>query len=335
MANIMRLKAVDVFLVTGISRLPFVPGPETPPDPARVSGMKAVARISQAIADAADLGEIVDAVLDGVMRELSCHAASLLLQDAPQSILTTIGSRGYGRTGIRSEIAIGEGVIGSAAAKGETIKISDLSRVRRFGAAIQSTIDDEKRTRSIPLPGLDGVTSQIATPICIRKKTLGVILVESRRRLAFGSDDELLLEIIAREAGSAIALCEATTPLELAADPVPTTVQTDAKLFRVVHHAFDDSVFIEDAYVIKGVAGRLLMFILEAHQRDGRVDFSNREFRLSEAMQLPDFKDNLETRLRASWHEPYDLLRFVGPRAGPADRLPCRASDAGRPLGRG
>lgn len=297
MANIMRLKAVDVFLVTGISRVPFDPFHETQPDRERVSGMKAVARISAAIADAADLGGIVDAVLDGLMRELGCDAASLLLDDIPRSVLTTIGTRGYGRTGIGSEVAFGEGVIGFAAAKGETIKISDLSRVRRFGAAIQSTLDDEQRTRSIPLPGLDGAMSQIATPICIRKKTLGVVLVESRKRLAFGSDDEIFLEIIAREAGSAITLCEGTTTMEFASGSEPITDQHNVTTFRVAHHVFDDSVFIEDAYIIKGVAGRLLMFILETYHREGRKDFSNREFRLSEAMRLPDFKDNLETRL--------------------------------------
>lgn len=297
MANIMRLKAIDIFLVTGISRVPFDPCLEPQPDRERVSGMKAVARISAAIADAADLGGIVDAVLDGLVRELRCDAASLLLEDVPRSILTTIGTRGYGRTGIGSEVAFSEGVIGTAAAKGETIKISDLSRVRRFGAAIQAALDDEQRTRSIPLPGLDGVMSQIATPICIRKKTLGVVFVESRKRLAFGSDDEIFLEIIAREVGSAITLCEGTIAMEFASGSGTNTAQHNVATFRVAHHAFDDSVFIEDAYIIKGLAGRLLMFILETYHRDGRKDFSNREFRLSEAMRLPDFKDNLETRL--------------------------------------
>ena len=68
------------------------------------------------------------------------------------------------------------------------------------------------------------------------------------------------------------------------------------RTFRVTHHAIDDSVFIDDEYVIKGVPGRLLMFFLEAH-RGGRRDFTNRELRMSGALRLPDLKDNLETRL--------------------------------------
>ncbi len=67
--------------------------------------------------------------------------------------------------------------------------------------------------------------------------------------------------------------------------------------FNVVHHSFDDSVFIDNEYVIKGVPGRLLVHLLRMHVREGRADFTNREMRLSDELRLPDLKDNLETRL--------------------------------------
>ncbi|MNQ14859.1 hypothetical protein D3C85_278180 [compost metagenome] len=67
--------------------------------------------------------------------------------------------------------------------------------------------------------------------------------------------------------------------------------------FRVKLFAYDDSLFIDDAYVIKGVPGRLLFHFLRLYAESGRCDFTNREVRLESALRLPDLKDNLETRL--------------------------------------
>lgn len=64
-----------------------------------------------------------------------------------------------------------------------------------------------------------------------------------------------------------------------------------------MHHAYDDSVFINGRYLVKGVPGRLLMHMLAIHQSEGRTEFTNRELRLADTLRLPDVKDNLETRL--------------------------------------
>ena len=66
---------------------------------------------------------------------------------------------------------------------------------------------------------------------------------------------------------------------------------------RVRHFAANDSVFINDDYLIKGVAGAIVWKLLRDHQHTGRVDFTNRELRLDPALRLPDVADNLEARL--------------------------------------
>ncbi|MEO8244628.1 MAG: pyridoxamine 5'-phosphate oxidase family protein, partial [bacterium] len=79
MADVMRLKAVDVFHVTAISQVPAeAHWQRQAPEPRRID-LHAAPRIGAAVSDAMELGEIVDAVLDGVMREIGCHAASVLL----------------------------------------------------------------------------------------------------------------------------------------------------------------------------------------------------------------------------------------------------------------
>lgn len=66
---------------------------------------------------------------------------------------------------------------------------------------------------------------------------------------------------------------------------------------HIVYYRYNDSVFIDGQYAIKGLAGRLLYYMLEQHQQSGRTEFSNREIRLAMQLHLLEEKDNLETRL--------------------------------------
>jgi hypothetical protein len=65
----------------------------------------------------------------------------------------------------------------------------------------------------------------------------------------------------------------------------------------VRHYAANDSVFLGDDYLIKGVAGNILWTLLQDHQALGRTQFSNRELRADPRVRLPDQSDNLEARL--------------------------------------
>lgn len=290
MADVAHLRAVDIFLVTALS---LVPSPVDAPLPLRPAAtLEETAEAIRAISAADNLGDTVEAVLSAVLALTASDAASVFLQDAPRGTLSIVGSRGYDRSGIGAEIRLGEGVAGLALGSGRPVRVADLSRVRRLGAAIQNSGEVENRTRTIPLPGLDGALSQLAVPLVVQGQAIGVILAESLHRLAYMARDEAVLGLVASAGGPAIGLAE-WGPAAPHAESAPAGTQT----IRLTHYAQDDSVFVDDAYIIKGVAGRLLLHLVETHQTTGRHDFSNREVRLADGLRLPGYRDNLETRL--------------------------------------
>jgi adenylate cyclase len=296
MADVFRLRAVDVHRVDTVARI-RCPVETSLPAAAPAVTLKHAASVVREISLQIDLDAIVDSVLDGIASRFGYDSTMLLLHDAARGVLTTIGSRGYACSGIGAEVPIGAGIIGAAAAERHLFKVSDRSRIRRFGEAIRNSSQDENRTRTIALPAMAEPMSQIAVPMLAQGMLQGVLFAESSRRLAFSGDDEAALCVIASQAAAALLVAESAAGEQAAPAPPAGAANPPGGAFKVTHHGYDDSVFIDNEYVIKGVSGRLLMFMLETCRREGRHDFSNRELRLTSAIRLPDIKDNLESRL--------------------------------------
>ena len=66
---------------------------------------------------------------------------------------------------------------------------------------------------------------------------------------------------------------------------------------QIVAVFVSSSTFLDDEYVIKGVAGRLLWKLPTEHGATGRTAHTNRETRLDPVLDMPSFKDNFESRL--------------------------------------
>lgn len=151
---------------------------------------------------------------------------------------------------------------------------------------------------AIPFPGLAEPRSQLAVPILAGQRLLGVLYVESPQDLRFNYDDEDALVSLSRQLGMSIHLLQNVPEHgEEIPAPAPLAGEPNGTPLTVRHYSENDSVFLDDEYLIKGVAGSILWTLLRDYSDHKRTEFTNRELRLDSRVRLPDFSDNLEARL--------------------------------------
>lgn len=302
MAGVFHLLGSDVYEV---SELEVLPSQRTLSAPAKpLNQLAALRRSSEALAQCSDVGALVDVALDSLVNEFAVEHAMFLAHDQRGQRLFLVGSRGYAATGVGSEIAMGDGVIGVCAQARAPIRISWLTQAYRYSRAIRdATVQDgQGRTirSEIPYPGLAEPHSQLGLPIVRGQHLLGVLFVESPVDLRFTYDDEDALVALAAQLGASMVALDAASDNEPErgvppAEPAP--LRTVADVLAVRHFTENDSVFFGDQYLIKGVAGAILWMMLSEYQANGRREFSNREIRLDPRVRMPDVVDNLDARL--------------------------------------
>ncbi|HCY14429.1 MAG: histidine kinase [Curvibacter sp. GWA2_64_110] len=297
MAEVFELKGADIYEVLEIER---VPGNSLEAPPPRCSLLGQMRRCSEQLARCTALDEALDIVMATLTQELQISHTMILLLDPALQRLYTVASHGYAVSGVGSEIELGRGVIGMAAQALTPIRITHMTGASLYSHAVRRTLaDDIALDTDIPYPGLAQPQSQMAVPLLCAGRLLGVLFVESAEELRFSFEDEDVLVTMAGHLGAAIDLLrldgEEATPAA-AAPAAPTCAAPDA-LLQVRRYRSNNSVFLNDSYLIKGVAGAIFWKLLNDYQQRGRTDFSNRELRLDASIGLPEVVDNLEARL--------------------------------------
>ena len=266
--------------------------------------LAALADLTKRLGRCGDLDEVLTTSLESLENLFHLPHSMFLMLDETGSSLYTIASHGYDRAGIGSEVLIGEGIIGAVASQQRPMRIGNLRTMIGYVKAIQESTVPGERLREIALPGLPTVASQLAAPSMVASRLLGMLVVESEQLGAFTAMDENLLTVVAHLIASAIELDRVsggagsvphTAPPALSSKrAMRTGGPTVASLRRF---PADGSTFIDSEYLIKGVAGRILWQLLNDHFEDGRTECTNREVRLDRSLELPVYRDNLESRL--------------------------------------
>jgi len=258
-----------------------------------------LATLTTRLSRAGDLDALVSMALAGLADLFGYEHSLLLLLDAEGERLFTIGSHGYDAQGVGSEVRTGEGVVGMCAARATPMRVGNLRQMLRYSRTVREELaaSGVEPGREVPLPGLATPGSQLAVPAMALGQLVGVLAVESDRPIAFSEDDEALLSVVAAIVAAAI---EVDNERERTADASPAPSRSTlvaTRTTKVRFFAVDGSTFLDGDYLIKGVAGRLLWALLNHHERDGRTAFTNRELRLDPSLELPELRDNFESRL--------------------------------------
>jgi len=248
-----------------------------------------------------DLDAIVSTTVQGVADMLGIDHSLLLLLDEDGRRLYTIASHGYSDEGVGSEVEMGDGIIGMTAARAAPIRIGNVRQMVKYGMSVRRAYEtggEVSPGREIAVPGLPNAESHMAVPLLALGQVVGVLAVESLEQIAFTDSDQANLSVLASVVANAIEAERARAANE---DPAPpparATSAPRADTTHVRFFAVDGSTFLGDDYLIKGVAGRILWSLLGQYDREHRTDFTNKEVRLDPSLELPEFRDNLDSRL--------------------------------------
>jgi len=299
MAGIFRLLGADIYRVLDI--VP-VPGGSISPPPPAVNCLNALRRSTDRLSQCGTLDALLETAVDCLAREFAFSHLMLLMHDEARGCLFTLASRGYAQSGIGSEIPVGSGLIGICARERSPIRVGFMNHEYAYGRTVRDGLAADGQLdaleTAIPLPGLANAASQMAVPIVAGERLLGVIYVESLADLHFGYDEEDALVVFAGALGLALQQRQLAddaaeeTPLPEGAPRPPSGAP-----LTVRHFAANDSVFLDDDYLIKGVAGAILWALLRDFTERGRTSFTNKGLRVDSRIRLPGTSDNLEARL--------------------------------------
>ena len=308
MNDVFRLRGLDVYSVVSVERVPGEGDHSAPLDAPDLGRLES---FSARIAQMTDLDSLVETALSSLSSLFGYDHSFLLTTAEDDASLFTLGSHGFDASGVGSDVRIGEGLIGVAAKSRLPVRITNMARQLIYARTVREKGKLAESAKEISLPGLADVQSQLAMPLVAGGRLVGVLCLQSETAGRFTAVDEQMIAIIGRQLAAAMLALSVDTSVESEGSRSEGPSEQAA---TVRYFAADDSVFIDDVYLIKGVAGRILWRLLHDFTTRGRAEFSNKELRADKKLGLPGFRDNLEARLvllRKRLEEQCAFIRLV------------------------
>jgi len=183
---------------------------------------------SQDLNTAKNMEEIYELTLDAVEKTFGFEFADILIIEGKTLCLAT--HRGYSRiSSLELPLDGDKGLTARAARTGKPVFVPDISKEEAY------------------VEGGFGMRSELAVPIKIGERVLGVLNVESKELDAFDEKDQELLEILASHAATAISNFEYAKNLEMRAREIRESQEKFERLFMDNPEA---AVYVDSNYHI-------------------------------------------------------------------------------------
>jgi sigma-B regulation protein RsbU (phosphoserine phosphatase) len=168
----------------GPARVEVVPETTDTPLPAEV--LATLTEIGEGVNSSLDLDEVLARTAALIKRHIDYEIFGVLMVEGG-AYLKHCFSIGYPRELVENlRVPIGQGITGTAAATGHSVRVSDTSKDDRYIAAIEN------------------VRSELAVPLMLQGKPVGVLDIQSRHLDYFTPDQQSILTLLASRLAVAI-----------------------------------------------------------------------------------------------------------------------------------
>src|SRR5579863_2899722 len=148
--------------------------------------LRTLARLSQEFSSILDLNELLGTIAESIRELINYDAFSVLLVDADKKVLRHRFSVRYDQRVKLDNIPLGKGITGAAAESREAIRVVN-------------TLNDPRYIESHP-----GVHSELAVPLIVQDRVVGVLDVESARVGYFTEEHQQTLSLLAPQIASSV-----------------------------------------------------------------------------------------------------------------------------------
>jgi class 3 adenylate cyclase len=174
----------------------------------RSNEVRIIQQISTEITSTLDLEEVLEIVLRAMDSVLGFEHSMILLKDLADDVLRVAATRGYAEQGTGAQVRMGEGIIGVVGERRKMMRMGNIGASMRYLKSVRARMEASGEIGpaqpAASLPGLTDAQSQLALPLTVKDRLVGVLAVESRAPNAFDELDEVLLRIVGNQAATAI-----------------------------------------------------------------------------------------------------------------------------------